>query len=1176
MVDFVGQQLGNYRLLRLLGQGAFAAVYLGEHQYLERPAAVKVLHIQMAPDSHEAFRREARTIARLDHPHIIRVLDFGIEGQIPYLVMEYMPNGTLRTQHPKGTLLPFEKILDYVKQIASALDYAHEQKVIHRDIKPENILLNTRHEVVLSDFGIAVVQPTLDSLSLQSAVGTPLYMAPEQIRGQPCAASDQYALGVMVYEWLCGEPPFRGPSMAVFFQHLHDQPPSLYGRFPHLSPAIEDVVMGALAKDPQRRFSCVQDFALMLEEAFFATQPLSLNEPAEDRPLDQSARPATRATSSMPVPSTSEEEYSDEPTQPRIKTIQRIEEEHGRVARVSPPPTARSQVFSIMCVCAPADKAYLARWETHLRPLEQAGYLTVWSEQQILAGTPRTQLINAHLEQADLIVLLLSADFFDSDECIALMERALRRYQRGAAHVIPLLLRPVEWQESPLAPLSCIPSNQLPVTEWTNQDAAFGECVREIRQILDPTASTRIVEPPPPSALQNRLRLLRRVRSFWITGLLEQSLHGAALMALELKELPDAVANPWHLMLYSPDRTPRPLPAGMRITQVYDNADGELLILGAPGSGKTTLLLELARDLLLQAEHNARLPLPVVFNLSSWSLKQQRLTAWLVDELNSKYQVPRKLGQALVDADQILPLLDGLDEVAPKSRTACIEAINLYRQEHGFLPLVVCSRIADYLEQNTRILLRNAVALQPLTASQVDAYLKSGGESLRALRVALQQDAALRELTKSPLMLSILTLTYHGKPVEELLQRVPPAERQRQVFEHYVARMLARRRSKTYWTSQQILSQLSWLAWQLKRHNQTVFYIERLQPDWLTGRWSYWFYQATVIWPVNIFIGLLVGLLVSAPNLIPLHIAVLVGVLVSVPASIKISTIGSGGVASKWLWSKLIKIIPLIGGGILTAAIAIIITHKINIVWMAAGSVIGLVVDALISIRSTDIQPFEVLVWSWRKFTKFAHLRNGILTGLIVLIMLILSQWQSLIKGSFPHHEIRLNIIHGIVYSISSLFVVWLLSGLVDALSGDILSDQHRVRPNQGTHRSARNSMAVGVIVGIVASLLVGSMIGLIYWLRTGLDVAWTFAWVIGIIFGLGIGIIGGLLRGGDIYIKHFMLRLQLWLTNRTPWNYARFLDHAAERTLLRKVGGGYIFVHRLLLEYFATLANKR
>src|SRR5216110_3257989 len=274
MTDRVGQQLGNYRLLRMLGQGAYAAVYLAEHQYLERLAAIKVLHVRMEPGTHKSFLREARTIAQLHHPHIVSVHDFGFEDQTPYLVMEYIQGGTLRSLYPRGAHVPFEQILTYTKQIASALDYAHEKHVIHRDVKPENILLNAKHEAVLSDFGVAVVQSALDSLSMQDPLGTPIYMAPEQIRHKPCAASDQYALGVMVYEWLCGVPPFHGPIFDVFNQHVSKSPPSLCVRLPQLSPAVEDAVFGALAKDPEQRFVSVTDFAMVLSEAFFATQSL--------------------------------------------------------------------------------------------------------------------------------------------------------------------------------------------------------------------------------------------------------------------------------------------------------------------------------------------------------------------------------------------------------------------------------------------------------------------------------------------------------------------------------------------------------------------------------------------------------------------------------------------------------------------------------------------------------------------------------------------------------------------------------------------------------------------------------------------------------------------------------------------------------------------------------------
>jgi eukaryotic-like serine/threonine-protein kinase len=204
MPDRVGQQLGNYQLLRLLGEGGFAEVYLGEHIHLGTQAAVKVLHTQLARSDIEQFRQEARTIAHLRHQHIIRVLDFGVEGTTPFLVMDYAQGGTLRTLHPKGTRLPTDLVVSYVKQVASALHYAHEHKIVHRDIKPENMLIGEPNEILLSDFGIALIAQSSRYQNTTDMMGTIAYMAPEQIAGHPRTASDQYALGIVVYEWLCG------------------------------------------------------------------------------------------------------------------------------------------------------------------------------------------------------------------------------------------------------------------------------------------------------------------------------------------------------------------------------------------------------------------------------------------------------------------------------------------------------------------------------------------------------------------------------------------------------------------------------------------------------------------------------------------------------------------------------------------------------------------------------------------------------------------------------------------------------------------------------------------------------------------------------------------------------------------------------------------------------------
>jgi serine/threonine protein kinase len=269
MADRVGEKFGKYRLTRLLGRGGFADVYLGEHETLGAQAAIKVLHTRLTPDDLTAFLREAQTIARLaDHPHILRVLDFDEGGGLPYLVMDYAPNGTLRQRHPLGARLPVETVLAYVRQVAEALHYAHAQQppIVHRDIKPENMLLGRQDEIRLGDFGIAVT--VTQYVNPHAPSGTAAYMAPETFNGEVHRASDQYSLGVVVYEWLCGVRPFPGPGYPQYgYQHVNISPPPLRQHVSALSPAVEAVVLKALAKDPKQRFGNVEVFAQTLESA---------------------------------------------------------------------------------------------------------------------------------------------------------------------------------------------------------------------------------------------------------------------------------------------------------------------------------------------------------------------------------------------------------------------------------------------------------------------------------------------------------------------------------------------------------------------------------------------------------------------------------------------------------------------------------------------------------------------------------------------------------------------------------------------------------------------------------------------------------------------------------------------------------------------------------------------
>ncbi len=244
MADRIGQLLGHYRIIRLLGQGGFADVYLAEHIHLNTLVAIKVLRTQLLEESIENFRTEARTVAHLIHPNIVRVLDFGVESGTPFLVMEHAPNGTLRQRHARGVPLPVEVIVPYVKQVAAALQHAHNQKLIHRDIKPENMLLGHNNEVLLSDFGIAVVtqsaraQYPVDQGTWDPA-GTVAYMAPEQIQGKTVPASDQYALAIVVYEWLSGVLAFTGSYMEVVSQQIAATPPPLRAKVPTIVPDVE-------------------------------------------------------------------------------------------------------------------------------------------------------------------------------------------------------------------------------------------------------------------------------------------------------------------------------------------------------------------------------------------------------------------------------------------------------------------------------------------------------------------------------------------------------------------------------------------------------------------------------------------------------------------------------------------------------------------------------------------------------------------------------------------------------------------------------------------------------------------------------------------------------------------------------------------------------------------------
>ena len=264
-----GQQFGNYTLIREIGHGGYATVYQGKHIYLQTYVAIKMLNLfRTNHDDVKQFLAEARLLADLKHPNIIRVHDFGWERGTPFLVMDYAPGGTVGRTFSANVPLPLAQILPVIMQAANALQYVHHHRLIHGDVKPENLLLGPRNAVWLSDFGIAMTLAT----KVTELRGTVRFMAPEQIHGSPQAASDQYSLAVIVYKWLCGRWPFEGSALQVCYQHLYTQPPPLRGQVSSIPLSVERIVLKALSKEPEKRFAHVLEFALALQYACKASR----------------------------------------------------------------------------------------------------------------------------------------------------------------------------------------------------------------------------------------------------------------------------------------------------------------------------------------------------------------------------------------------------------------------------------------------------------------------------------------------------------------------------------------------------------------------------------------------------------------------------------------------------------------------------------------------------------------------------------------------------------------------------------------------------------------------------------------------------------------------------------------------------------------------------------------
>jgi hypothetical protein len=613
---------------------------------------------------------------------------------------------------------------------------------------------------------------------------------------------------------------------------------------------------------------------------------------------------------------------------------------------------------------------------------------------------------------------------------------------------------------------------------------------------------------------RNRRILLGHVENAWIKGVLDASLHGAALLDLGIKQDPDAVTKyPWAIKKESTDET---LPAGTSMLEIFDSIGmgRSLLILGAPGSGKTTMLLELARGLIARAREDVTQPIPMVFNLASWTEKLT-LADWLAQELNNLYSVPRKTAPDWVKGNKLLLLLDGLDEVRQDSRAKCVEAINAFRKEHGLTSLAVCSRSQDYADLNAKLSFEGAIEVQPLTQKQITEFVNRFGKEMAGIKQVLKKDNALREMAETPLFLSIMIMAYRNKQDMDIFVSKDEKSQRKNLFDTYIEHMFERPHTqKMAFKKPDVSHWLSYLASKMVEHNQVPYVLENMQVKWLNGvRQIQWFNLISRL-IVGIMYGLIFGLMYG---LLHGH---------------------TGGLVSGLIFGLMYG---LMGG--------LIFGLMYGLVSGQTGEIMGEWVGRQIGIHN-EITTVDSIFWRWNQTRN--TLMRGMAIGLTSGVMAGLIIW--LIDG----------LVDGVIFGLGFGLMLWLGSVLISGLNAKQIKQV--TYPRQRLVFSAKNFLFTSLLSGLISGLLGW----LLVWLMNGLISG------SGLMGGLSVGpLVGlsvGLLFGGLTLIKHYTLRFILSRNNLLPWRLVPFLDHCVDLIFLRRVGGGYIFVHRLLMEHFAEM----
>lgn len=338
-------------------------------------------------------------------------------------------------------------------------------------------------------------------------------------------------------------------------------------------------------------------------------------------------------------------------------------------------------------------------------------------------------------------------------------------------------------------------------------------------------------------SVRNRNKLLTTVKSE-VKARQSQSLHNAVRIILLKETEPEQVQRLWNVEVKIGRNPVFQLPSQTSIAQIFEQTGGKLMILGTQGSGKTTTLLELANQLVTSAENDISKPIPVLFDISSWQEDKQTIADWLISELQSKYNIPVKIGKQWINEQQLLPLLDGLDELELTRRQLCLQGINqLLEGENKLKHIVVCTSLEEYKSCHTKLRLHGAIYLRSLTETQIKEYLMSSRS--RELWENIKNEPQLLELAKTPLLLNMMTLAYEEILIHAWKRIADKKERYEYLFNAYIRRMLTLQiPSRCYRKNKEPRPEQSrhWLVWLAKRmneSNQKWVAIEKIQHNWL-------------------------------------------------------------------------------------------------------------------------------------------------------------------------------------------------------------------------------------------------------------------------------------------------------------------------------------------------------